>query len=302
MRRRNSRTVAQALPSVTLLAKFELIFLYLFMFHYSFYHTGGFRRSPLPAVLLLCLLAAASLRPLPACAEPVMGNTRLESLAVSRRLLLQQVYAEHRRTVYCGAAFSTDRVVTPPPGFRSRSHRDRARRLEWEHVVPAAQFGRTFTAWREGDSRCRRRDGVLFRGRRCAEKVSREFRRMQADMHNIFPAIGAVNAARSDRAAAMLPDAASTFGTCAVKIARRKMEPPDAAKGVVARASLYMAAAYPRLHLSPEQAALFRAWDAAYPPDDWECERERRVRRLQGNSNPFVRRACAKQHKSLEPP
>lgn len=254
---------------------------------------AGSRRSPLPAVLLLWLMAAAVLCPAEICAEPIRGNTRLESLAVSRRLLLRQVYADHRQTLYCGASFSADRVVTPPPGFRSRAHLDRARRLEWEHVVPASRFGRTFPAWREGDSRCRCRDGAMFRGRRCAERVSREFRRMQADMHNIFPAIGAVNAARSDRAAAALPDAASSFGSCPVKIVRQRMEPPDAAKGTVARASLYMAAAYPRLRLSPEQEALFRAWDAAYPPDAWECERERRVRRLQGNGNPFVQRACA---------
>lgn len=90
-----------------------------------------------------------------------MGNGRLESLAVALRLLLRQVYAGHRQTLYCGAAFSADRVVTPPPGFRSRSHRERARRLEWEHAVPAAQFGRTFTTWREGDGRCRRRNGVI---------------------------------------------------------------------------------------------------------------------------------------------
>lgn len=238
VRRRNSSTVAQALPSVTLLAKYEFIFLYLFMVQHTSFRTNGCRRRWLAAVLLLWLPAVLGLYPVPACAETVMGNTRLESLAVSCRLLLQQVYTEHRQTLYCGAAFSADRVLTPPPGFRSRSHRERARRLEWEHVVPAAQFGRTFTAWREGDSRCRRRNGVMFRGRRCAEKVSREFRRMQADMHNIFPAIGAVNAARSNHTASMLPDAATAFGTCAVKIARPKMEPPDAAKGVVARASL----------------------------------------------------------------
>lgn len=301
MRRRISSTVAQPLPSVILLVKAEFIFLYSIMVHYFSIRAGG-GRCPLPAVLLCWLLAATGLCLVPACAETVRGNSRLESLAVARRLLLRQVYAGHRQTLYCGAAFSADRVVTPPPGFRSRSHRERARRLEWEHAVPAAQFGRTFTAWREGDSRCRRRDGIMFRGRSCAEKVSREFRRMQADMHNIFPAIGAVNAARADHAAAMLPDAASAFGSCAVKIARRKMEPPDAAKGTIARASLYMAAAYPRLRLSSEQEELFRAWDAAYPPGAWECERERRIHRLQGNGNPFVRRACAQLHKTAQSP
>lgn len=227
-------------------------------------------------------------------AEDVTGNTRLESLAQAKRLLLQEVYPDHRQTLYCGATFSPENEVSPPEGFRSAAYRNRMTRLEWEHAVPAAQFGRTFAAWREGDARCRRPDGTAFKGRRCAEKVSREFRRMQADMHNLFPAIGAVNAARSSHAVALLPDAAPAFGSCGIKIAWRRMEPPDAAKGPVARASLYMAAAYPRFRLSPEQEALFQAWDAAYPPDAWECLRERRIRRLQGTGNPFVQRACAK--------
>ena len=242
-------------------------------------------------VLLLCLAAAAAVRPQETGPKALAGNARLESFAQARRLL-HQIYADHRQTLYCRATFHEDRSVTPPPGFHAATHRSRATRLEWEHVVPAAQFGGALPAWRDGDERCVRRDGTPFRGRRCAEKVSREFRRMQADLHNIFPAIGAVNAARSHHDLTTLPDETSAFGACRVKLARQAMEPPDAAKGTVARASLYMAAAYPHVRLSPDQEALFRAWDAAFPPDVWECERERRIRRVQGNGNPFVRRYC----------
>lgn len=255
--------------------------------------TSRFSRfRPLFAAFFLICSLAGQLWPSTLRAEIVTGNARLESLAQAKRLLLRQVYPDHRQTVYCRADFDASGEVTPPPGFASTVYRHRVDRLEWEHIVPAAQFGRTFAAWREGDERCRRPDGTAFKGRRCAEKVSREFRRMQADMHNLFPAIGAVNAARSNHAASLLPDAAPAFGACGIKIDRHRMEPPDAAKGVVARASLYMAAAYPRLRLAPGQESLFRAWDAAFPPDDWECERERRIRRLQGNGNPFIQRAC----------
>lgn len=245
------------------------------------------------ALALLCSLAGL-LWPSMLRAADVTGNTRLESLAQAKRLLLREIYPNHRQTLYCGATFSSESKVSPPEGFHSTAYRNRMTRLEWEHAVPAAQFGRTFSAWTGGDSRCRRHDGSLYKGRRCAEKISREFRRMQADMHNFFPAIGAVNAARSSHAAASLPDASPAFGTCGIKIVRRKMEPPDAAKGPVARASLYMAAAYPRFRLPPEQKMLFQTWNAAYPPDAWECLRERRIRRLQGNGNPFVQRACAR--------
>lgn len=255
----------------------------------------------LPCLALLCGFGALTAHA--AGQAPVPGNARFESFAQVKRLLLENVYADHRLTLYCRAPFHSDRRVDVPPGFVATHHRERATRMEWEHVVPAENFRRFFPAWRDGDARCVNGKGRPYRGRRCAEKVSPAFRRMQADMHNLFPAIGAVNAARSNYAMQMLPDVPPTFGTCAVRIARRKVEPPDAAKGTVARASLYMAAAYPNFRLSDSQQKLFRAWDRLFPPDGWECERERRIARLQGNDNPFVRQACdaqaARQARSL---
>ncbi|MCP4987376.1 MAG: hypothetical protein GY928_15370 [Colwellia sp.] len=50
-------------------------------------------------------------------------------------------------------------------------------------------------------------------------------------MHfNLYPAIGAVNALRSNHNFAMLPSAKSDFGSCAMKIDNRKAEPPEAAR------------------------------------------------------------------------
>lgn len=270
---------------------------------------ASFPRDAIPRPTSLCLLLLALLlatAPAPRLAaaprpETVSGNARFESFAQVKRLLLESVYADHRLTLYCGARFHADRRVDPPPGFTTAKHHQRAARLEWEHVVPAENFGRFFPAWRDGDAQCVGRDGRPYRGRRCAEKTSPEYRRMQADMHNLFPAIGAVNAARSNYGMTMLPGEPSAFGSCAMKIAGRKAEPPDAAKGTVARASLYMAAAYAPFRLSAGQRKLFHAWDRLFPPDDWECERERRIARLQGNGNPFVREACLRRPLSRLP-
>lgn len=115
---------------------------------------------------------------------------------------------------------------------------------------------------------------------------------MEADMYNLFPAIGAVNAAREHRAYAELPSAAPTFGDCAIKIARGAFEPPDRAKGQIARASLYMAAQYSRLHLSKQQRQLFNAWNTRFPVDEWECKRARRIERIQGNANMYIKDPC----------
>jgi endonuclease I len=36
----------------------------------------------------------------------------------------------------------------------------------------------------------------------------------------------------------------------------------------------------------------FAGWDQQDPVDSWECERERRVAKIQGNRNPFVAEMC----------
>ena len=57
-------------------------------------------------------------------------------------------------------------------------------------------------------------------------------------------------------------------------------------------AALYMAASYPAYRLNDRDRKLFEAWNAAYPPDAWECRRAERIRRVQGNANDFAVEAC----------
>ena len=166
--------------------------------------------------------------------------------------------------------------------------------MEWEHVVPAENFGRAFAEWREGDEACVRNNGKPFKGRACAEKVNQEFRYMQADLYNLYPAIGAVNAVRSNYRYTMLPDAASSFGSCPMKVSGRAVEPPEYTRGAIARTMLYMQDAYPKYKLSNAQMKLMTAWDKMYPVDAWECLRAKRIERIQGNENPFVKEACRK--------
>ncbi|MBQ9537553.1 MAG: endonuclease [Desulfovibrionaceae bacterium] len=139
-----------------------------------------------------------------------------------------------------------------------------------EHAVPTENFGRAFVEWREGHPQCIDRHGKPFKGRNCAQKVNLEYRRMQADMYNLFPAIGAVNAERSNFNYAELPDQPNAFGSCPMKIADRKAEPPQWAKGELARAALYLDWAYaPLYRLSKQQKQLFLAWHKQYKVSEW---------------------------------
>lgn len=167
------------------------------------------------------------------------GNTNNESFAKAKRLLEQEVYYDHRQTLYCGAVFDEHKRVQLPQGFTTDKHRKRSLRVEWEHVVPAENFGRAFPEWREGHARCIDRKGKAFRGRACAEKMNADYRRMQADMYNLYPAIGSVNAVRSNKNFQMLgPGVPSAFGSCSMKIIGNKAEPPERARGQIARSCL----------------------------------------------------------------
>ena len=119
---------------------------------------------------------------------------------------------------------------------------------------------------------------------------------MQADLYNLYPAIGAVNAMRSNYRYAMLPSESATFGTCQMKIdeSGRRAEPPEASRGSIARSTLYMAASYPQYRLSSAQRQLMEAWDRQYPVDQWECLRAKRIEKIQGNENAFVAEPCRK--------
>ena len=128
--------------------------------------------------------------------------------------------------------------------------------------MPAENFGRAFAEWREGSPQCvNAKTGKLYKGRKCDE-TNPEFQRMESDLHNLAPAIGAVNAARKNYRFGMVPEGVqSAFGeSCNFKIHDRTVEPPDSVKGLVARTHLYMAATYPkRFRLSRQQQQLFEA-------------------------------------------
>lgn len=222
------------------------------------------------------------------------GNEKIKSFAKAKQIINTTIYADSasRITLYCQAPFTNDNVIILPEGFTTEKYLARSSRLEWEHVVPAENFGRTFTAWRDGDSQCVDTKGKFYKGRRCAEKTSEEYRFMQADMYNLYPAIGAVNASRSNYNFQMLPYVESDFGMCLMKIDNRKAEPPQNARGRIARAYLYMEATYLRYRMSKSQRKLMNTWNTKYPVTSDECQRTQAIEAIQGNENGVVKEQC----------
>jgi deoxyribonuclease-1 len=276
-------------------------------------------KSPIITLVLLALVGCAShVAPRPPTADATIpddddepssstpigsgGNQHVPSFGEAKRLL-HRIYDVHRIDLYCGCAFSnvggSYRVDLTSCGYSVARDETRAERIEWEHAVAAATFGRTFHEWTEGDPRCVDGKGRRFSGRKCAAK-SREFARMEADLHNLFPVVGEVNGLRSDFPMGTADSAPArpqgkeasgvyTFGRCQSAIVRGVFQPRPEIRGDVARASLYMERTYPEhVRFDAEHRALFERWSAEDPPDAWEKERNRVIFQLQGNDNPFI--------------
>ena len=153
-----------------------------------------------------------------------------------------RLYADNPFTFYCGCPqFQQGKKLVPDLnacGYQVRKQERRASRVEWEHVVPAWNFGHQLQCWQQG-------------GRKNCTKKSQQFRTMEADLHNLVPAIGEINGDRSNYRFSLLPQTRGQYGQCAFKVdfKARKAEPPPATRGMIARIYLYMADEY-KLRLS----------------------------------------------------
>ena len=218
------------------------------------------------------------------------GNVRLESFPGAKRTLMK-IHGDAPRTFYCGCGFDMNKSIDLKEcGYTIRKNESRAARVEFEHIVPASDFGNQLTAWTKGHPACVKSNGKKFKGRKCAEKVSREFELMQSDMHNLQPAVGEVNGDRLNYVMAELKGEPREYGKCDVEIRDRMVEPKASIRGDIARAYFYMDWAYPQYGIisDPKMRAMFERWAEKDPVSRWERKRARRIAEAQGNPNPFV--------------
>jgi len=120
---------------------------------------------------------------------------------------------------------------------------------------------------------------------------------MEADLHNLTPAIGEINADRSNYRFGVLPNSPRQHGACDFKVdfKGRVAEPRNEIKGQIARIYFYMHDRYD-LPMSRQQQQLLMAWDKQFPVTDWERERDRRIAARMGHNNPFL----CNRHPNLE--
>ncbi|QZN96841.1 deoxyribonuclease I [Symbiopectobacterium purcellii] len=211
-----------------------------------------------------------------AAAQTINNFTQAKAIAA-------QIHQDAPGSFYCGCRISWDGKKGTPDlascGYTVRKNADRAQRIEWEHVVPAWQFGHQRQCWQDGGRKNCTRDEV--------------YRDMETDLHNLQPSVGEVNGDRGNFMYGQWNGGEGQYGQCAMKIdfKNKLAEPPERARGAIARTYFYMRDRY-QLRLSSQQTQLFTAWDKRYPVTPWECTRDQRIAEQQGNHNPYVQQAC----------
>ena len=213
------------------------------------------------------------------------------SFSAAKDLLYQRVYRGHRLTAYCGCGYSGKRQVDLEScGLEGFADQARARWVEAEHVFPAAQFGHFRRCWRQPEAyrACRDKDGGSVSGRECCLRVDETFVIAHNDLQNLIPAVGLINGDRRDYSWGLVPGG-KRYGRCGIRIdaAGRRVQPPDALRGDIARIMLYMRDTY-GLRLSRQDEQLFAAWNDLDSVDAWELKRQQRIARLQGMENRYV--------------
>jgi len=142
-----------------------------------------------------------------------------------------------------------------------------------EHVFPMS--------WVTHSLRCGDRN-------QCRDQ-SPQFNRIEADLHNLYPALIHVNKARSSFPFGLIAGEKRRFRGCDFEVNefKRIAEPRPAVRGNIARAVFYMSYTY-GLPLFRKQKNLLLKWHQQDPPDRAEKRRNVAIEKLEGARNPFI--------------
>lgn len=176
----------------------------------------------------------------------------------------------HPETLYCGCAIASDQIHCGKNTYP----------FSIEHVVPKSFFLR-------GDKL----------DHNSSEKIIPEFNDFKDDLHNQVLEPHFINKIRSNlpfaESASPFLENKKVLDSCELVLQKdRVILPEDWRRGFVARIFLYIQWKYPKNVLTEEELNMFSAWDQTYPPLHQECKRNKKILKIQGNSNPFIAKHC----------
>lgn len=163
-------------------------------------------------------------------------------------------------------------------------------------VLPASKMGSHLACWgsdRRQFPQCVKSNGKLKSGRECCQKVNRDFRNAHNDLVNLTPAIGEVNADRSNLPYSEVIGEERAYGQCDFEYDKidKVVEPGTQIRGDIARIQLYLEATYGLalgFKFSDDKRSMLKQWNEQDPVNDWEIERNKRICKAQGSANDLV--------------
>lgn len=203
-------------------------------------------------VLLLSIFALSS------CEQSFSSALRAMDYQEAKQLFWQELYPTGY-TLYCRAKISR---------FKQDD-------INIEHVFPMA--------WVKNSLQCGTRD-------ECRQN-SHLFNQIEADLHNLYPALEKLNYERQAYRFGIIKGEKRKYGPkCDFEVNKssRVAEPMPSVRGDVARAMFYMEYQYDRLLLYKKQAEILLKWHQDDPPSKEELQRNDKIEKIQGNRNPFI--------------
>lgn len=109
------------------------------------------------------------------------------------------------------------------------------------------------------------------------------------DLHNLIPVLAELNRDRGSRPYGEVAGEERKYGLCDFEVDFKAdiVEVREDIRGDIARVWLYMSDKY-NFKIPEEQLNMFLLWHKLDPPSEWEKERDKRIKNIQGDSNPYV--------------
>lgn len=123
--------------------------------------------------------------------------------------------------------------------------------------------------------------------RECRLDKRSRFTRMEADMHNLYPAWQDTDISRRDTRFGMIKGEDWRYENCDFERQFGVTEPRPIARGNIARSIFYMHTEY-GVPLDKKMLAQLKVWNREDPPSKQELLRNKIIEELQGNRNKYI--------------
>lgn len=206
--------------------------------------------------------------------------------------MYKKVYANSGLTFYTNCEWSNKKVDLESCGLQNsfpNKLMKRASRTEAEHIIPVSWMLKKNKIERScvAESKAHKDSP-----RKYCQKNDKEFRNAHNDLVNLRPAVGQLNANRSNK-----PFSDTLSGKKLVtyngngktfKVASRVAIPDESIRGDIARVAFYMSDTY-GVTYSKRQTQLFNEWNEEDVVSEEEVLLNNKIQKVQGKANHFVK-------------